>query len=142
MSSKKSKKKDKNIKTAVAVVAAIVVIIIIAKYAFPSGELAATVNGEKIYKEDVLREYLKVPVELRQVITAESILQGMIVEKLVIQEAAKLGISVSNAEIEDYLQDILNIYGVTEENLPQSLKENGLTLEEFKLSLKKKLTIG
>ena len=140
--SKKSKNKDKSKKIIIGVVVAVVVLVVLAKYFLPGGVVAATVNGEKIYKEDVLKEYLKVPVEMRQVVTADSILEGMIIETLVLQEAEKMGISVSNAEVEDYVDELLEAYGTTEAELVENLEENGATLSEFKYSVKKKIIIN
>jgi len=144
VTSKKSKKKLK-LKKEVIVIGIIIVLIAVgfaAKYFFATGEVAAKVNGEKIMKEDVVREYLKVPLEYRQVIPIQSILDGMVIETLLIQEAKKEGVKVSNEEVEVQFREMLGSYGVSEEELLLDLDETGTTLEEFKITFRKRLIIN
>ena len=141
MGSKKKKYLKNKIIIAAVVVVVFVAIVLAAKYLKPNNQVAATVNGDKIMKEDVLKVYLNVPPEYRQVITAESILEGMIIEKLLVQEAEKKGISVSDEEVDAYVESVLSENKMTEEDLLQSLEENRMTLEDLKNSFKDQITI-
>ncbi|MBN2111915.1 peptidylprolyl isomerase [Candidatus Woesearchaeota archaeon] len=147
MGSTKSKKKSKNmkLKKGLIILAAIAVIIVLlvaaAKYFRSEEKVAATVNGEKIMKEEVLAEYLKVPVEYRNLMTTDTILEGMIVEKLLLQEADKMGITVTDEEVDVYTQALLDAYGITEENLTKSLEEAGSNMEELKEQFRDRLII-
>jgi parvulin-like peptidyl-prolyl isomerase len=145
MASKKSRKKQ-NLKNKIITLAVIVVVVVAivlaAKYLKSSDKAAAKVNGDVIMKEDVLRVYLNVPPEYRMVMTAQSILEGMIIEKLLVQEAEKQGISVPDEAVDQYVEELMASYGMTEENLTQSLEESGMTLKELKKSFKEKMMIS
>ena len=135
--SKESTKKSSNKKIAkiVAVIALIAIVVLVIRYMQPE-RVAATVNGEEILMQTVMSEYLKVPALYRSVITAESILEGMIVEKLLLQEAESQGISVSSGELDRLLSEALVSNGMTEENLENNLKSNNMTLKQFKEQFK------
>lgn len=143
MASKKARKKK--LRKEVIVIGIIVIAVLVAlaaKYYLPGGDVAATVNGEKIMKEDVVREYLKVPLEYRQVIPIDSILRGMIIESLLLQKAAKEGTTVSQEEIDSEFNAMLASYGVSEEDIIKDLEANGATLEEFRSTFRKRLIIN
>jgi len=142
MASKKKNDLKNKIMIAAVVIVVFIGIVLAAKYLKPANDkVAATVNGDTILKEDVLKVYLNVPPEYRAVITAESILEGMIIEKLLVQEAEKKGISVSNAEVDAYIETILSENKMTEDDLMQNLEENGMTLEDLKKSFRDQITI-
>lgn len=138
----KNKKSSKNLKVLVSIAIIIVLLVVAAKYFNSDEKLAATVNGEKILKEDVLAEYIKVPPEYRTLMTVDTILEGMVIETLLLQEAEKIGISVTDEKVDDYTLQILQAYGLTEENLTKSLEESGSNMEELKASFKKRLIIN
>ena len=62
--------------------------------------------------------------------------------KLQLQEARKIGYSVSPAEINEAIEDIKSKYGLTDESLTESLKAENLTLEEYREKLKEQITIS
>lgn len=126
---------------AVAVIAVIALLVIFSKYLYPE-KVAATVNGEEILMQDVMDEYLKVPALYRSIITAQSILEGMIVEKLLLQEAESKGISVSSGEIDKLLSETLVSNGMTEEDLASNLKANNMTLNEFREQFRKTIIMN
>ena len=139
---KKSKKNNKNLIILGTIAIIIVILVVAGKYLSSGDKVAATVNGEKIMKEDVLKEYLKVPPEYREVITIDALLEGMIVEELLVQEAEKMGITATDEDVDEFVQQFLETYEMTEENLTKSLEEENTTLEEVKESFKKNMIIN
>lgn len=144
MSSKKSKKYklDKN-KVVISILAVVIIVFLFVKYNSPSdGQVAAKVNGESIMKEDVLAQYLRIAPELRNSLTVYNILEGMITEELILQEADKAGVSVSEEEVSSSIEDILKIYDIDRNNLSQSLQENNMTLGELEDSFRRQIKIN
>lgn len=123
-------------------IAAIIALIIIF---YPSGSStasAAFVNGKVITMAELDRQYGLVPSQYRSFITKESLLDGMINEELLLQEAALLGISVSDDEVNSLISQSLQAYGMTEEDFVSLVEQQGLTVSEAKESFRKKLLIS
>jgi len=62
-------------------------------------------------------------------------LDKLIDMKLQIQEAKRLGFEVSPEEIQEAIENIKNKYSMNDSELEESLKKEGLTLEEYKKRL-------
>jgi peptidyl-prolyl cis-trans isomerase SurA len=62
--------------------------------------------------------------------------------RLQIQEAQRLGITVSPEEVEEAITNIKKKYSLTEEALEASLKQEGLTLKEYKKTLSEQIAIS
>lgn len=139
-----SKSKKKVINKALVIVIIIAVLFIGYQRLNQTDEVkvAATVNGVQIMKEDVVKEYLRIPPEYRDVMTAENILEGMIINEIMLQEASEKGISVSDSEVDSYLSELLAAAGKTEEELLEEMEDMGYTMEELRDSLKRELTIA
>ena len=88
---------------------------------------------EKIVAEDRLEKQEKVQT-LRQ-----ELLEKLIEEKLIDQEAKKLGIKVSSKEIEATLDTVRQRNNATREQLEKALIAEGLTLESYKKQIEKGL---
>lgn len=67
------------------------------------------------------------------------ILDKLIEEKLLDQEAKKLGIKVTSKEIETAIEDIKQKNNLTQEELEKALEKEGLTLEFFKRQIERRL---
>lgn len=67
------------------------------------------------------------------------ILDKLIEEKLLDQEAKKLGIKVTSKEIEAALEDIRQRNNLTKEELEKALEREGLTLDAFKKQIERRL---
>jgi parvulin-like peptidyl-prolyl isomerase len=144
LASKKSSKRNDLTKKIIIAAVIILAVAFIGWQKFAAGKsaIAATVNGEPIYKEDVLAEYIKVPPEYRNIITVDSILEGMVIEKLLLQEAEKMGIETTDEEVDKVLEQLLLAYGMREEDLVKTLEENDATLDDLKREYKKRITIN
>ncbi len=69
-------------------------------------------------------------------------LNSMIDMKLQIQEALKLGLQVSPQETNEAVADIKKKYNLTDENFIESLKAEGMSLEEYKTRLSEQILLS
>ena len=67
------------------------------------------------------------------------VLEKLVEEKLIEQEAKKTGIKVSRKEVESTLEEIKRQNGSSQEELEIALAKEGLTLEAFKQQIEKRL---
>ncbi|MBW3003197.1 peptidylprolyl isomerase [Candidatus Woesearchaeota archaeon] len=125
---------------------AIVVIIILAFYIFknynPTGAAAAKVNGESISMQELDEQYENIPDIYKEFITKYSLLEQLITEKLLLQEAAKDQITVTTSEIETSIDQLRQSTGQTVEEFELSLEQQGITLDEFKEYYEKQLLVS
>lgn len=68
-------------------------------------------------------------------------LERLIDMKLMIQEAKRLGIEASTAEVTRAIENIKEKYFMTDTDFIESLKQEGLTLAEYKKRLREQITI-
>jgi len=109
---------------------------------FPTGmSIAANVNGEAILMQELDNEYQSVPEVYRPFITKSSILEQMISEKLLLQEAKKNSIIVSDEKVDEEIENLRAQTGHSTENFEKLLIEQGISLEDFKAQYKKQLII-
>lgn len=106
----------------------------------------ATVNGKAITEADVDKVYsAQLQNNPQQQPTAEqtesiklNILHELIVEEIVEQRAAKLGLTATDAEVDAKLQEMKAPY--TEEQFQARLKAGNLTLDDVRRDLRRSLT--
>lgn len=67
------------------------------------------------------------------------ILNHLIDQKLAEQEAKKLGLSVSEAEVDKTIEKIVHDHGISKEQLTARVKEDGFTMEEYRQKLKQQI---
>jgi peptidyl-prolyl cis-trans isomerase SurA len=84
-------------------------------------------NGDRLERRERVRE-------LRQ-----KVLEKLIEEKLIDQEARRLGVKVTSKEVEANIEEIRRRSVGTQEDLEKALAQEGLTLEAFKKQIEKKL---
>ncbi|MCK7506746.1 MAG: SurA N-terminal domain-containing protein [Desulfobacterales bacterium] len=109
-------------------------------------QVVATVNGEKIYLDEyqkrlnaqkgllsakALTESLN-----KQELLDEEILESMITEKIVLQRARELNLSVSDTELERKLLDIRKDYG---DNFFNLLTQQNVRYEDWREELRKEM---
>jgi len=88
---------------------------------------------EKIQAEDRLERREQIQEVFRKV------LDRIIEEKLIEQEAKKIGIKVTNKEIEGAVEGVKQTNKINQEELEKALAAEGLTLETFKKDLEKRI---
>jgi peptidyl-prolyl cis-trans isomerase SurA len=69
-------------------------------------------------------------------------LETLIDVKLQMQEAKNLGISVSDGEIQESIDNIKKKYSMADDAFKESLKREGFTYEEYKKRLREQIIIG
>ncbi|MBW2997875.1 peptidylprolyl isomerase [Candidatus Woesearchaeota archaeon] len=110
-----------------------------------SGEMrgvAATVNGEEITTAYLEEQYSRIPLEYQGFITKEVLLNQTINEVLLLQEAEKQGIEVTEEDVQKEIDAAMETAGVTEEQLEQRLAEQNITMEYLEDLYTKQLTIN
>src|SRR3989304_3130545 len=69
-------------------------------------DLELNVNGERITAKDVETQYEKIPDEIKGNLTKDKLLESMITQKLLLQEAGRNGITVDDEDVEKYLEQV------------------------------------
>ncbi len=70
------------------------------------------------------------------------VLQDLIDRKLVVQQALKEGVRITNAEVRQAVDDIRNKYGMNEREFLAALKTQGISMERYKRRIAEELTIS
>lgn len=112
----------------------------------PSGdEVAATVDGHKIYRADLEKYYQSQTAGSSQPLSDEqatslrlSILRELIENEILMHRAEKLGLLATDEEVDRKLNEIRSPY--TPEQFLQRLQERKLTLDDFKRDIRRALT--
>jgi len=93
-------------------------------------KVVAIVNGENIYESEVLLQYQGLAQQYGSKITKELVLNQTIIERILLQEAKKGGISVSDTEINSFVEESLTTSGTTLDAFKLSLKTQNMTFEQ------------
>ncbi len=111
-----------------------------------SEDVAATVDGRKIYKADVEKYYQNQTSGSDQQPSGEqatslrlSILRELVDNEILMRRAEKLGLLATDEEVEGKLNELKSPY--TKEQFDARLKEKKITLEDFKRDLRRSLTV-
>ncbi len=111
-----------------------------------STDVAATVDGRKIYRADVEKYYQnqtagsdQVPIGEQATSLRLSILKELIDNEILMRRAEKLGLLATDEEVEAKLNEIKSPY--TKEQFDARLKEKKITVDDFKRDLRRSLTV-
>ncbi|OHB20880.1 MAG: hypothetical protein A3J67_03560 [Parcubacteria group bacterium RIFCSPHIGHO2_02_FULL_48_10b] len=107
-----------------AVIAAIILILLALAYYEKGLLIAATVNGSPISRLAVIQA-----LEKR---SGKAALDSLITQKLIVDEASKKGIKVTDAEIATEIKNIESQIAAQGGTLPQMLEQQGLTMDDLK----------
>jgi peptidyl-prolyl cis-trans isomerase SurA len=109
-------------------------------------DVAATVDGRKIYRSDVEKYYQNQTAGSQQQPTGEqatnlrlSILRELIDNEILMHRAEKLGLLATDDEVDRKMNEIKSPY--TKEEFDARLKDKKLTLDDFKRDLRRSLTV-
>jgi len=112
----------------------------------PGDDVAATVDGQKIYRADVEKYYQNQTTGSDQQPTGEqatslrlSILRELIDNEILMRRAAKLGLLATDEEVERKLSEYKSPY--TTEQFEARLKEKKITADDFKRDIRRSLTV-
>lgn len=111
----------------------------------PSADVAATVNGKPIYRSEVEKQYEYSLADKRQKPSVEQsaiqhlvLLRNLIDDEIVQQRAEKLNLTATNEEVDTQLAEMKAPF--TQEEFNERLKASGLTLDDVKRQLRRRLT--
>jgi hypothetical protein len=140
----KSEKKKPGINKVFVISSAIVLIILIVTGVFVYlnkdklfDKVVASVNGEKIYLKDVNDRFAL----YQGAYTKEDLLNQTIIEKLLLQEAAKQNLAVTDEDFNKFLDSLLVANSMNKDQLMQELKTQGISYSEFEKSYKQRILI-
>lgn len=110
------------------------------------GEVMATVDGRKIYREEVDKYYRTQTAGSSQQVSGEqstslrlSILRQMIDNEILMHRAEKLGLLATDDEVDRRITELKAPY--TNEEFDGRLKERQITLDDFKREIRRSLTV-
>lgn len=113
----------------------------------PSADVVATVNGKEILRAELERNYQaslqggpQAPSAQEADIQRLNVLQKMIQQEILEQQAAKLNLTASDEDVNAKLTEIKAPY--TEDQFNSMLKERNLTLDDFKREIRRGLTVN
>jgi peptidyl-prolyl cis-trans isomerase SurA len=109
------------------------------------GDVMASVNGRKIYRNEVDKYYAnqtagsdQQPIGEQAVSLRLSILTELVETEILMQRAEKLGLLATDEEVDRKLNEIKSPY--TAEEFDKRMQEKKITLDDFKHDLKRSLT--
>lgn len=105
------------------------------------GELAAKVNGQPLTMAELDKQYERLPLQYKYLVTKEQLLDKIIDEMLLSDEAAKQGVSVSDDDVTASLNDFMQQNNLTSEQFEDLLKNKSMTLSEIKGLVKSQLLL-
>lgn len=111
----------------------------------PGNDVAAVVDGEKIYRADVERYFQNQTAGSNQPLSDEqatglrlNILENLIDNQILMHRAGKLGLLATDEEVDRKLKEIKSPY--TDEQFAQSLQERKLSPDDVKREIRRSLT--
>ncbi len=106
-----------------------------------TSDVIVTVNGEEIYTSELDAQWGALPLETKMTITRTDVLDRMVEERLLLQQAKLANISVTDEEVEIFVNEQLMTLGITPEVFVEYLKAQNITLEEVSEIYKQQLII-
>lgn len=139
---KTTSKKPVVSKGMIILIIAAVVLVAIIFFATHKKGIAANVNGEEITVAEINELYERVPAQYKLVVTKDTLLENTINELLLLQEAKRLGLTVTDEEVDETIDAALMQAGATMEEFEQRVADQGLTMEYIKELYNKQLMIN
>jgi parvulin-like peptidyl-prolyl isomerase len=90
---------------------------------------AAVVNGEEITMKELGDRYNLLPSDYKTLISELDVLSQMIDEKILLQHAGKLNITISKEDVDARIKTLLDDNQITETEFEQAIKAKNLTLD-------------
>lgn len=108
-----------------------------------SGEVidgvAAIVNGDVITLSELKEESIGINKTPGEPLTQDQVLENLIEEKLLEQEAKKLGVHVTEKDVDAAIAGVKTKLNLTDEQLTEALKKQNLTPQTFREQWRKQL---
>ncbi len=93
---------------------------------------AAVVNGEEISMQELDDRYNLLPNDYKTLVAKNDVLSQMIDEKILLQQANKLNITVSNEEVDERIQMLLEENQITQEQFEAAIAGKNITIESVR----------
>ena len=106
------------------------------------GDIAALVNDEPITVAHLDDQYSRIPAQYQAFVTKMVLLNQTINEVLLLQEAKKEGVVITDAEVQAQIDDAMQQAGLTRADLADKLAEQNLTEDFLSELYTKQLTIN
>jgi peptidyl-prolyl cis-trans isomerase SurA len=127
---------------AIAVIGFVLLILPMIRDGFQQNDVVAQVNGESITLTEVEEAYQKMPAEYEGQLSKQDVLEALIDETILLQEAKNQGISMTLEETEDYIRTTL-LAGMNEteqeQQIQQIMQQEDISRDEFLESMRKQL---
>ena len=109
----------------IAIIVVIAIALAFVFYSIPKSKVdyLATVNGVKISQQDLSEIALTIPQNAKGNITDADLLEQAINFEIISQEAQKLRINVSDAEVQQSIEESVKSFGMTIDDLNATLKQ-------------------
>jgi len=103
--------------------------------------LLATINNEPVYMQEVLAVYNNIPQNMRTNTSLQESLEQVINNKLLLQDAARKGLSVSEEEVDNAINTFLANNGLTLQQLEDTLVSSGSSIDLFRNNIRNSLLL-
>lgn len=101
----------------------------------------ATINGEELTLGYINKIYDSLDSYYQQVYTKEMILNQTIDETIMLQEAKKEGIEVTDKDVDEFIGSLLEEYSMQYSDFEESVQKQGLTMDFVKEAYRKSMII-
>ncbi|MGC2063649.1 MAG: SurA N-terminal domain-containing protein [Thermodesulfovibrionales bacterium] len=110
---------------------------------FAGGEdtVLAVVNGEKVTTADYRRFLLKVDPSLEDTQVSDKLLKKLIEERLIIQEARKKGVMVTDLEVEQSIREFIRQHKFAAGEFEKRIASRGMSLSDYKVWMKDNIIV-
>lgn len=96
------------------------------------GPVAAKVNGQEIYVSEIDAQFEQIPEMFREGISKDLILDQIISQEVLVQEAESMKLKVTRSEVESFVDAAIIKSGWTREKFAEVLAQQGMSMEELK----------
>jgi peptidyl-prolyl cis-trans isomerase SurA len=110
-------------------------------FALDATSQAAVVNGEVITEAELLETYNQLPSQYQEQFSEQDVLEQLIDKTLILQEANKRGIRVSDQEVDAFIDEQVASFGISRQQLESTLKQGGLSIEEYEQAVYEELVL-
>ncbi|MFT4250481.1 MAG: SurA N-terminal domain-containing protein [Candidatus Woesearchaeota archaeon] len=102
---------------------------------------AVVVNGEGITVSEVTDTYEQLPAEVRSAYTKEAVLEQLIDKTLILQDASRKGVVVSQEEVDAFIDEQVSAFGISRRQLADTLLQAGISFSEYEQAVHEELVL-
>ena len=106
-----------------------------------SQNLLATVNGDEVSMDDVLAIYNNIPAAQRTNTSMQESFDQAIANRLLLQDAAKKGLTATEEEVDNAINSYLSNSGLTMQQLEQNLTNTGSSTQKLRAGMRSSLIL-